>query len=274
MNAFMMRLLITVLVAAASLAVNGCADGGARAVAADPLAGQRIVVAGGSGRAGRYVLTELAAQRLDFAATTRNEDQARTRLGAQAGGVAWIEADLREPAQAARAVEGADFIICVIGSREFAGPNSAQFVDYEAVRNLVDAAAAGGVRHFVLLSAIGSSDRNSLANKIFKGALEWRFKGEEHLRASGIPYTIVRPAGLTDEPGGIKGVKLWQGDDWRAHARKTISRADLAQVLIESLRSPAARNASFEITNEASEPPGTWRLQMQKLGSDPARDSS
>lgn len=265
-----LRRLVLALVTATSLALalGACSTPGPRGAGADPLKGELIVVAGGSGRTGRVVLQQLQAQKLRFRATTRDEAQARARLGADAEDVDWIEADLRDGEQAFRALRGADYVICVIGSREMAGPNSAQFVDYEGVRNLVDAAVAARVRHFVLLTAIGSSDKDSAANKMFRGALEWRFKGEEHLRASGIPYTIVRPAGLTDEPGGVKGVKLWQGDDWRSHARKTIARADLAQVLIESLRNPGARNVTFEITQEEAERPGAWRAQMAALQAD------
>jgi uncharacterized protein YbjT (DUF2867 family) len=249
--------------AALLLALGGCTRAGP--AAADPLAGESILVAGGSGRTGRVVLQQLRAQQLGFRATTRDVAQAQARLGSEAADVAWIAADLRDPAQAARAVAGAHYVICVIGSREMSGPNSAQFVDYEAVRHLVDAAARGKVRHFVLLTAIGTTDKNSFANRMFKGALEWRFKGEEYLRASGVPYTIVRPAGLVDRPAGTAGVVLWQGDDWKAHLRKTIAREDLAAVLIESLRNPGARNATFEITNEATEPPGTWQAQLAAL---------
>ena len=77
---------------------------------------------------------------------------------------------------------GIERVICVIGTREVAGPNSAEFVDYGGVRNLVDAARAAGVRHFVLLTAIGTTDPEHPFNKFTKGALQWRFKGEEHLR--------------------------------------------------------------------------------------------
>jgi uncharacterized protein YbjT (DUF2867 family) len=163
---------------------------------------------------------------------------------------------------------GIDRVLCVIGSRELQGANSAEFVDYGAVRNLVEAARAARVKHFVLLTAIGTTDPESLGNKLFKGALEWRYQGEQHLRASGLPYTVVRPAGLIDDPAGRRGVRLYQGDDWRSHARKTISRDDLALVLIESLREPAARHATFEIANDALEPVGTWREQLARLNAD------
>jgi uncharacterized protein YbjT (DUF2867 family) len=31
-------------------------------------------------------------------------------------------------------------------------------------------------------------------------------RGEEHLRASGLGYTIIRPGPLVDEPGGYKAL--------------------------------------------------------------------
>ncbi len=257
-----LRLVVLALVAT----VAACS--GALHEPRDPLAGEVVLVAGGSGRAGVFVLRQLKTQQVRFRATTRNAGEARQRLGVDAMGVEWIEADLRDPAAARRALAGVDRVISVIGSRELAGANSAEFVDYGAVRNLVDAARAEGVKQLVLLSVIGTTDNTSLANKLFKGALEWRYKGEQYLRSSGVPYTVVRPAGLVNEPAGSKGVKLWQGDDWKSHTRKIISRDDLALVLIESLREPAARNTSFEITNEADEPPGSWRGQLARLVQD------
>jgi uncharacterized protein YbjT (DUF2867 family) len=249
-----------------ALALSACAT--APESGADPPRREVVLVAGGSGRAGIYLIRQLKAQGIAFRATTRSIAEARQRLGAEAEGIDWVEADLRDAAAARSAVSGTGSIISVIGSRDLTGANSAEYVDYGAVRNLVDAAKAGGLRHFVLLTAIGTSDKESFANKLFKGALEWRYKGEEYLRASGIGYTIVRPAGLTNDPAGTKGVKFYQGDDWKMHLRKSISRDDLALVLIESLRAPGARNASFEVVHDAAEPPGSWRAQFTGLKAD------
>lgn len=256
------------LVLVAACAVLGAASCAGPGRGADPLDGATVLVAGGSGRAGTYVLRQLKAQGVAFRATTRSVAEARRRLGADAEGVEWIEADLRQSADAVRAMQGITHVISVIGSRELAGPNSAEFVDYGAVRNLVDAAVAARVRHFVVLTAIGARDPASFGNRMFKGALQWRFKGEEHLRASGLAYTVVRPAGLVNEPAGETGVALYQGDDWQAHRGKTISRDDLALVLIECLRNPAARNVTFEIANDDARSPGDWRGQLSALRPD------
>ena len=69
----------------------------------------------------------------------------------------------------------------------------------------------------------------------------------------------MRPGGLVNEPAGQKGLRLEQGDDWRPLLRSTLSRDDLALVLIESLRQPGARNATFELVNDPALPPGAWR---------------
>jgi uncharacterized protein YbjT (DUF2867 family) len=266
--AFLKRLALATLGAAFAASIAACAGVGASHQHAQAEKPRVVLVAGGSGRAGAYVVRRLKEERAVVRATTRSVAEAHKRLGADAENVNWVETDVRDAAQAGRAMQGVDQVICVIGSRELAGPNSAQYVDYEGVKNLVDAAVKHEVRHFTLLTAIGTTDKESAANRMFKGALEWRFKGEEYLRASGLNYTVVRPAGLTNEPAGTKGVKLWQGDDWQSHLRKTISRDDLAMVLIETLRNPGARNATFEITNEASEPVGSWTEQMAGLKAD------
>jgi uncharacterized protein YbjT (DUF2867 family) len=242
------------------------------ACATNPPPGQDLVlVAGASGRVGIYVVRRLKEQGIPFRAMTRSRAEAEKRLGPDFAGVDWVECDVRDPARVAAAMAGVTRVISVIGSREVAGDNSAEFVDYGGVRNLVDAAAAARVQHFVLLTAIGVTDPGHPFNKASKGALGWRFRGEEYLRRSGLGYTIVRPGGLVNEPAGQKGLRLEQGDQWRPLLRSTLSRDDLALVLIESLAAPGARNATFELVNDPALPRGNdWRRQLAGLRPDPA----
>lgn len=242
---------------------SGCAS-------APPGGGDLVLVAGASGRAGRYVVQRLREQGVPFRAMTRSRAEAEKRLGADFAGVDWVECDVRDPAQVARAMQGVDRVLSVIGANQVGGDNSAEFVDYGGVKNLVDAAVAAKVDRFVLLTAIGVTDPAHPFNKATKGALSWRFKGEEYLRASGLDYTIVRPAGLVNEPAGQKGLRFEQGDTWRPLLRSTLSRDDLALVLIESLRQPAARNVTFELVNDPALPAGAWQDRFATLKPDPA----
>ncbi|MBE9214755.1 CIA30 family protein [Plectonema cf. radiosum LEGE 06105] len=74
------------------------------------------------------------------------------------------------------------------------------------------------------------------------GILTWKLKGEDTLRASGIPYTIIRPCALTEEPGG-KELILEQGDNIRGK----ISREDIAKLCVQALQEPSACNVTFEV---------------------------
>ena len=244
------------------LALPGCASAPSRD-------GELVLVAGASGRAGRYVLQRLKEQGIPLRAMTRSRAAAGQRLGPDFAGVDRVECDVRDPAQVAVAMQGVGRVISVIGANTVGDDNSAEFVDYGGVRNLVAAARQEQVQHFVLLTAIGVTDPAHPFNKATKGALGWRLKGEDYLRASGLTYTIVRPGGLVNQPAGQQGLRLDQGDNWRPLLRSTLSRDDLALVLIESLSQPGARNVTFELVNDPSLAPGAWRQRFATLKPDP-----
>ncbi|BAZ32305.1 NADH:ubiquinone oxidoreductase complex I intermediate-associated protein 30 [Cylindrospermum sp. NIES-4074] len=74
------------------------------------------------------------------------------------------------------------------------------------------------------------------------GILTWKLRGEDSLRASGIPYTIIRPCALTEEAGS-KELIFEQGDNIRGK----ISREDVAELCVQVLQQPRARNLTFEV---------------------------
>ena len=232
------------------------------------LSDKTILVAGASGRAGRYVIRHLKDQGLTIKSLTRSEERAIERWGEDYRDMNWVEGDVRDADRMMEVMDGVDMVISVVGSRDREGPNGPEFVDYGGVVNLVDAAVANDVEHFVLLTALGASDPKHPLNKVLGDALTWRFKGEEHLRASGLAYTIIRPTGLVDTPTGEKGVSIVQGDKWKDIFRGTISRDDLALVFIETLRNPNAHNTTFEIVNRDDLEPGTWKDQINQLMND------
>ena len=270
----MMRTRSATLLLLLAVLLSACAGHRGDDAQARPLdlRGKTILVAGASGRAGRYVVQHLRDDGLQFRALTRSRTDALQRLGPEFADLDWVECDVRDPAQVAAALRGVDLVISVIGANQVSGDNSAEFVDYGGVRNLVDAAVRARVQRFVLLTAIGVTDPNHPFNKATKGALTWRFRGEEYLRASGLVYTIVRPGGLVNEPAGQKGLRLEQGDVWKPLLRSTLSRDDLAVVMIEALRNPGARNTTFELVNDPALPLGAWRERFTTLKSDPPPD--
>jgi hypothetical protein len=71
-----------------------------------------------------------------------------------------------------------------------------------------------------------------------------------------------------NRPAGEQGLLIEQGDNWRPLLRSTLSRDDLALVLIECLENPGARNATFEVANDPTRGPADWRGRLADLQPD------
>lgn len=79
-------------------------------------------------------------------------------------------------------------------------------------------------------------------NKELGFILTYKLKGEDLLRESGLPYTIVRPCALTEEPAGADLI-FDQGDNITGK----ISRDEVALICIAALESPYACQKTFEV---------------------------
>ncbi|XGV95532.1 MAG: CIA30 family protein [Leptolyngbya sp. BL-A-14] len=95
------------------------------------------------------------------------------------------------------------------------------------------------------------------------GILTWKRRGEEAVRESGIPYTIVRPCALTEAPGG-KQLILDQGDNLRG----AISRDDVAALCIHAIEQPSACNVTFEVKAEDTDGSTHWTTIFSNLKPD------
>lgn len=79
-------------------------------------------------------------------------------------------------------------------------------------------------------------------NKELGFILTFKLKGEDLVRESGIPYTIVRPCALTEEPAGADLI-FDQGDNITGK----ISREEVARICVAALESPYACDKTFEV---------------------------
>lgn len=79
-------------------------------------------------------------------------------------------------------------------------------------------------------------------NKELGFILTFKLKGEDLLRESGIPYAIVRPCALTEEPAGADLI-FEQGDNITGK----ISREEIARICVAALESTYACDKTFEV---------------------------
>jgi uncharacterized protein YbjT (DUF2867 family) len=221
------------------------------------------LVAGATGGVGQQIVSKLLKHNEHVRALVRDYNKARALLGEN---LELIEGDARSIDAAQTAVNGVQVVICALGSRPGTDNNTPEQVDYEGVNNLVVAARNAGVERFILVSSLAVTKPDHPLNQ-YGRVLDWKLKGEDALRASGIPYTIVRPGGLTNDPGSMTALQFDQGD--RISGR--VTRADVAEVVIQALKRDTARNATFEVIGgEGNAPttPDAWDALFSSLKSD------
>lgn len=82
--------------------------------------------------------------------------------------------------------------------------------DYLGNKNIFDAAKEAGAKRVVLMTTIGAGDSYNTApwsaRSFLKDMLPLKTQAEDHLKASGLDYTIIRPGGLTFTPATGQGV--------------------------------------------------------------------
>ncbi|HPF26998.1 MAG TPA: DUF6265 family protein [Steroidobacteraceae bacterium] len=223
-----------------------------------------VLVVGASGETGLEMLAAARTAGLQPRGMTRN----RARAAREHPDFSWVEADARKPAQLATAMHDAQYVLCTIGAPALNGPDAPQFVDYLGVVNTVDAAVAAGVSHFVLISSgAAGPHREPRQTPRLAYVLLWKTLAENHLKASGLNYTIIGPGGLYGTPARQQGLVAIARSDYRA---ANVSRGDVARVAVDALRNPQAIGKSFALFNSETAAPETWRQQLAALPMDAA----
>ena len=140
-----------------------------------------ILVVGGTGHLGSVLIPLLLARGVKVRVLARN------RGAALAAGCELVAGDVRSPASVEQAITGCHTVISAfhgfMGGRG-AGPDE---VDRVAGIGLIDAARQAGAR-FLYVSALGASPDHSLS------LLRAKYAAEQHLIATDLDWTILRPA--------------------------------------------------------------------------------
>jgi uncharacterized protein YbjT (DUF2867 family) len=223
-----------------------------------------VLVAGASGSIGRLVVEEALRLGHTVRALLRSPDKAR---GIDARARVTI-GDVTRPDTLRAAVDGVDAIVFTLGS-DGLGKTGAETVDYGGVRNVLGALGSRKVR-IALMTAIGVTDRTGSYNRTTE-AHDWKRRSERLVRASGLPYTIVRPGWFDYNAPGQHRLVLLQGD--RRHAGDpsdgVVARRQIAQVLVHSLTSDQALRKTFELIAATGPAPDDFETLFAALAADP-----
>lgn len=205
----------------------------------------RVALAGASGDTGRRVLFLLARSNLEVRALTSSPEKVSELEHAGADEV--MVCDLFDSRDTERAVEGIDVVITTVGSTPREVFFADELVDGPGNVNLVESAAAAGIEHVVMESSLGvGGDRESAMARFFRlsigPVLDAKAEAERAIHESGMDYTIFRPGVLTTGPA-TDDVQVAPAESglWG-----TISRADVARLLVAAPFTPAAKNRTLD----------------------------
>lgn len=197
-----------------------------------------VAIAGGHGKIA-LLLGKLLADREDKPWGLIRDPAQEDDL--HAVGVEPVICDLEGDEDVAAAISGADAVVFAAGAGPGSGAERKRTMDLGGAVKLIEAAKAEGVRRYLMVSAMGAANPPATADDVFGEYLRAKAEADEALRASGLEYTIVRPGGLTDEPGtGLVrvGERLERGE---------VPRADVAAVLLACLDSRHTIDRSFDL---------------------------
>ena len=204
----------------------------------DPISTQpgegAVMVIGGTRATGLEIVKILRARGDDVIVLARATSDATE---AEQTGARIARGDAMQPADLAAIFAGNSIrgVISTLGARSLDGPRP----DYEGNRNAVDAAKAAGVRRFVLVTVIGAGDSLNaapwLARRFLKNVIPDKTRAEDHLRNSGLDFTIIRPGGLL--PKEAQGRAYLTPD---TGAMSWVRRTDLARLSVQALDDPQA----------------------------------
>lgn len=215
-----------------------------------------IALFGATGGTGYQVLVQALEQGHRVKALAR--DPAKLPAGQDA--LTPIAGDVLDQAAVNACVQGAEAVICVLGTRtgspsakpdgtqtplgELLGMFGAKAEPIEArgTRSILAAMQSEGVRRLIAVTSMGVGDSADQLPFIFRAFMQITLKSvmaakeeqERLIRESGLDWTIVRPGGLTDGPrtgayaAGIeKSIKAGR-----------VSRADVAEFVLRQLADP------------------------------------
>ena len=156
-----------------------------------------ILVTGSTGFVGPHVVHALRERDKPVRALVRNPG-GRSATTLAAWGAELVQGDMTDRESLRRAVDGAEVVVHLVAIRQGPEEQFRQIME-QGTRELVAAAQEAGVRRFVLMSALGTSEETKDLVPYYHA----KWEQEQTLRASGLEHVIFRPSFVFARDGGI-----------------------------------------------------------------------
>jgi uncharacterized protein YbjT (DUF2867 family) len=196
--------------------------------------GLRVLVCGATGRLAALTPLLLSRGHQVLAATRDPASHAARRL--RQAGARLVRVDFDDPASLRAAAAQADAVVAA-GTAHAAGP----VADIQHGRNTIDAAHAARTGHLAYITVAGASQPTGVPIIDSKHAVE------AHLRASGVPYTIVAPVYFMENAWNPWNQAAMATGRWPSPVTRTrlLQQVPIADVVVFTAHVLEARGAMF-----------------------------
>ena len=201
-----------------------------------------VVIVGGHGKIGLRLVKLLADRGDSPRGIIRKTEQAHDleEIGAEP-----IVLDIENVDDISDALAGADAVVFAAGAGPGSGPARKRTVDYGGAVKLAEGSIAKGIRRYVMVSSIGSNRPETWSDQM-RPYQEAKAEADKFVIEADLDYTIIRPGGLTDDPGTGK-VQIAERVEYG-----TVTRDDVAAVIAECLVADNTIGKAFDLLNDGT----------------------
>jgi NADH dehydrogenase len=208
-----------------------------------------ILVTGGTGFIGPHVVRALRDRDQLVRALVRNPSgKAATTLGAW--GAELVQGDMTDRKSLRGAVEGSEVVVHLVAIRQGSGEQFRRVME-EGTSELVAAAKEAGVKRFVLMSALGTSEETKDLVPYYHA----KWQEEQAVSGSGLEHVIFRPSFVFAKDGGIlptfrRLAKVAPVTPITGSGKQRIQPIwidDVAAYFAQGVDKPEAANGTFEL---------------------------
>ena len=203
----------------------------------------RVVVIGAHGKVARLLTPLLRERGHEVTAVVRNPDHAAD-VEADGAEARVFDIEAADVAAIASVLNGHDAVVWSAGAGG-GNPQRTYAVDRDAAIRSMEAAAQAAARRYVMVSYFGAGPDHGVAESDpFFAYADAKTAADAALAASDLDWTILRPSGLTTDPGTGRIETSLGGA-----TKSSVSRADVALVVAETLDRPGLAGATVEFNN-------------------------
>jgi uncharacterized protein YbjT (DUF2867 family) len=223
-----------------------------------------ILVTGATGFVGPKIVRALREHEQPVRGLVRRPgDRSATTLASW--GAELVQGDMGDAACLRRAVEGAEVVVHLVSIRQGSDEDFRRVME-QGTRDLVEAAKDAGIRRFVLMSALGTSEETKDLVPYYRS--KWEM--EQTVRGSELEHVIFRPSFVFARDGGIlptfrRLARVAPVTPIIGSGRQRIQPIwgdDVAAYFAEAVDKPEAANRTFELGGPDAV---TWNEFWQRL---------